>query len=201
MADELHLQVWIHEYREIMMKRWTTTMIVLMLIVISLGAQTFSAEKITVEGSKLTNLYRIDEGVYRSEQPTSVDFKALESWEIVEILNLRNWHSDDDEAAATKLKLHRVRMNAHDMEKEKLVEALRIINLRTGPILIHCKHGSDRTGVVCALYRIVFQGVSKADAIKEMRNGGFGFHEIYRNIVRTLENLDVNELRQAVLEK
>lgn len=178
-----------------------TTVFVCMLIPMALGSQTFSAKKIRIEGAGLTNFYRIDEGVYRSEQPTSMDFKALESWGIVEVLNLRNWHSDDNEATGTKLKLHRVRMNAHDMEKEKLIEALRIIKQRTGPILIHCKHGSDRTGVVCALYRIVFQGVSKKEAIKEMRNGGFGFHEIYRNIVRTLENLDVNEIRQAVWEK
>ena len=59
--------------------------------------------------------------------------------------------------------------------EEQLIEALRIIKNRKAPIVIHCHHGSDRTGAVCALYRVVFQNVSKEDAIHEMTEGGFGF--------------------------
>lgn len=42
------------------------------------------------------------------------------------------------------------------------------------------RHGSDRTGTMCALYRIAVQGWSKEDAIREMTAGGFGFHRIMR---------------------
>ena len=71
----------------------------------SVYGQNINAEKITVPDSKLTNLYQIDSGVYRSEQPSDADFKALEKYGIREVLNLRNRHSDDDEAAGTKIKL------------------------------------------------------------------------------------------------
>lgn len=37
------------------------------------------------------------------------------------------------------------------------------------PILMHCRGGSDRTGVITALYEIEFLGVSKADAKEHMR--------------------------------
>ena len=50
--------------------------------------QNINAEKITVPDSKLTNLYQIDSGVYRSEQPSDADFKALEKYGIREVLNL-----------------------------------------------------------------------------------------------------------------
>ena len=73
----------------------------------SVYGQNINAEKITVPDSKLTNLYQIDSGVYRSEQPSDADFKALEKYGIREVLNLRNRHSDDDEAAGTKIKLYR----------------------------------------------------------------------------------------------
>lgn len=37
------------------------------------------------------------------------------------------------------------------------------------PVLIHCKGGSDRTGIICAVYAHEFLNVSKADAKKTMR--------------------------------
>lgn len=170
-------------------------------IVVSFSAfgQNMTAEKIAVPGSKLDNLYKIDSGVYRSEQPSDTDFKVLEKYGIREVLNLRNRHSDDDEAAETKIKLHRLKMKAHSVNEEQLIKALRIIRNRKGPIVFHCHHGSDRTGAVCAMYRIVFQGVSKQKAIQEMTEGGFGFHRIYKNIIRTIEKADIERIKREVL--
>lgn len=111
----------------------------------SVYGQNINAEKITVPDSKLTNLYQIDLGVYRSEQPSDADFKALEKYGIREVLNLRNRHSDDDEAAGTKIKLYRLKMKAHSVSEDQLINALRIIKNRKGPIVFHCHHGSDRT--------------------------------------------------------
>lgn len=37
------------------------------------------------------------------------------------------------------------------------------------PILMHCRGGSDRTGIIAALYEIEFLGVSKADAKAKLR--------------------------------
>lgn len=171
------------------------------LVSVSAYCQNVSAVKITVPDSKLENLYKIDTGVYRSEQPTDADFKALEKYGVREILNLRNRHSDDDEAQGTTLALHRQKMKAHSVSEEQLINALRIIKNRKGPIVFHCHHGSDRTGAVCAMYRIVFQGVSKEKAIHEMTKGGFGFHRIYKNIIRVIENADVEHIKREVLQQ
>ena len=113
---------------------------------------------------------------------------------MVESLNLRNRHSDNDEATGTTVKLHRVKMQAHSVDEEQLITALRIIKNRKSPIVIHCHHGSDRTGVVCALYRIIFQNVSKEDAIREMTDGGFlAFIVFIKNIIRRIRKLILNE--------
>ena len=169
-------------------------------IVISISAfgQTVTAEKISIPNSELSNFYKIDSGVYRSEQPSDGDFIALEKFGIREVLNLRNRHSDDDEAEGRTLNLHRLKMKAHSISEEQLIDALRIIKNRKGPIVFHCHHGSDRTGAVCAIYRIVFQGVSKQAAIKEMTEGGFGFHRIYRNIIRTIEKADIEHIKKEL---
>lgn len=170
----------------------------LIITTISAQAQEQAAEKIALLNSKLENFYKIDEGVYRSEQPDKADFMALEAFGIEEVLNLRNYHSDNDEAEGTNLKLHRLKTNAYSISQKQLIKALRTIKERKGPIVVHCQHGSDRTGGVLAMYRIVFQNFSKEEAIKEMKEGGFGFHKIFGNIARTIRKADIAHIRREL---
>jgi hypothetical protein len=62
------------------------------------------------------------------------------------------------------------------IKEASVIEALRGIKNRKGPIPIHCWKGSDRTGLTSALYRIIFDGWTKENAIRELEDGGFGFH-------------------------
>jgi protein tyrosine/serine phosphatase len=43
------------------------------------------------------------------------------------------------------------------------------------PVLIHCKAGLHRTGVMAAIYRMEYDGWSRADAMRELRAHGFGY--------------------------
>lgn len=40
----------------------------------------------------------------------------------------------------------------------------------------------------------------KAKAIQEMTEGGFGFHRIYKNIIRTIEKADIERIKREVLQ-
>lgn len=182
-----------------MQKRILLSLLLGVIFSISLSCQNLKIEKITLPDSELTNLYMIDTGVYRSEQPSKADFKALEKYGIGEVLNLRNRHSDDDEAKGTSIKLHRIKTKAHSISETELIQALHIIKNRKAPIVFHCHHGSDRTGAVCAFYCIVFQNVSKEDAIHEMTKGGYGFHRIYKNIIRRIKEANVEQIREEVV--
>jgi tyrosine-protein phosphatase SIW14 len=42
------------------------------------------------------------------------------------------------------------------------------------PVLIHCKAGLHRTGLMAAVYRMEYQGWSHADAHRELKAHGFG---------------------------
>jgi len=152
-----------------------------------------------VAAQELKNFYRLDDKLYRSAQPDDEGFAELKQLGIGTILNLRDYHSDDDEAQGLGLKLHRVEMDAGAITVDQLVAALRIIHAAKGPVLVHCWHGSDRTGAVSAAYRIVMQGWSRDEAVEELIDGGYGYHAIYGNIPTLLESLDVEALRAAVL--
>jgi len=41
------------------------------------------------------------------------------------------------------------------------------------PVLLHCFAGYHRTGAYCAAYRMEFQALSRAEAIREMYNLGY----------------------------
>ena len=149
-----------------------------------------------VIGTDLDNFYQIDEGVFRSKQPDEDAFKMLEKMGVKEVLNLRRYHSDDDEAEGTSINLHRIKINAGSITEEHIIEALKIIKNRKGPIVFHCWHGSDRTGAIAAAYRIIFNNWNKADAIDELENGNYGYHEkFYGNIKRLIRNLDVEGIK------
>lgn len=151
---------------------------------------------VPVIGSSLENFYALDSKVYRSEQPNRKSFSQLETFGIKEVLNLRQYHTDNDEAEKTEIKLHHIKMDAGDIEVKQIVQALEIIKNSEGPILIHCWHGSDRTGIVSASYRIVFQNWSKESAIQELEEGGYGYHgRIYPNIIETINALDVASIK------
>lgn len=154
---------------------------------------------VAVIGTELTNLYQIDKGVYRASQPDEEDVADLQALGIKEVLSLRQYHSDNDELEAGNFQLNRVKMDAGEVTQAQLITALRIIKNRKGPILIHCWHGSDRTGVTVAAYRIIFEHWTKAQALDEMRHGGYGYHAtIYPNLVELVKQLDIRKFRQAL---
>jgi protein tyrosine/serine phosphatase len=78
---------------------------------------------------------------------------------------------------------------------------LRLFRAAPKPVLVHCWHGSDRTGAVVATYRMVFQDWTREAAIDELINGGYGFHKAtYPNIVKLLETIDVEALKTKILQ-
>ncbi|MCI5224692.1 MAG: protein tyrosine phosphatase, partial [Candidatus Electrothrix sp. AR4] len=68
-----------------------------------------------VIGTELKNIYFVDKGIYRSEQPGQEDQKNLHLLGIKEVLNLRRYHSDKDDITDKNIKLHRVKMSVLDI--------------------------------------------------------------------------------------
>jgi protein tyrosine/serine phosphatase len=145
------------------------------------------------------NLHQITPTLYRSEQPTALGFRNLEKLGIRTVINLRAFNSDDDEVRGTNLRTERVKILTWNIDDDHVVDVMRMLrNPENGPYLIHCQHGADRTGLMSAMYRILEQGWSVDDALAELTGGGYGYHAVWKNILRYVRSADVEGLRAAI---
>ena len=150
-----------------------------------------------IEAEGVPNLFKVSDSHYRSAQPSAEGMKNLHRLGIKTIVNLRSFHSDRDEIGKLPLAQEHITMKAWHPGRKELVRFLQIVgDPRRTPVLVHCQHGADRTGTVCAVYRIAVDGWAREEAIQEMREGGFGYHEIWKNLPRWIEELDVEGIER-----
>lgn len=155
------------------------------------------AEPIALEGAP--NLHRITPTLYRSEQPTGIGMKNLEKLGIRTVINLRYFNHDDDEVKGTLLRAERTKILTWRVDDRHVIEVMRMIKkAENGPFLIHCQHGADRTGLMSAMYRRIYHGWSAEDALRELTDGGYGYHSIWQNIQKYVRNADVEKLRAEI---
>ena len=152
--------------------------------------------------SELRNLYRVAPGIYRSAQPDGEEFRTLYRAGLKSVLNLRAHHSDRERIGNLPLTLCELPMNAGSLTMKDLFMALVILRDAPKPVLIHCWHGSDRTGTVVAAYRIVFNGRDVESAIAEMCEETFGHHAtIYGNLPELLRSIDWEKMRTRLMNE
>ena len=156
-----------------------------------------------IEMAGVPNLHKVSDTLYRSAQPSAKGVKNLKTLGITTVVNLRSFHSDRDELGETGLAYEHIYMKAWHPEEKESVRFLQIVtDGKRTPVLVHCQHGADRTGIICALYRVAVEGWTKKDALGEMTKGGFGFHHVWINLPGWITDLDVEQIKKkAGLDK
>ena len=153
------------------------------------------AQPVKLEG--VPNLYRVSDELYRGDQPSPQGMQNLKQLGLKTIINLRSFHSDRDEIGETGLAYEHIFMKAWHPEEDDVVRFLKIAtDPKRAPVLVHCQHGADRTGALIAVYRIAVQGWSKAEAIREMTEGGFGFHPTWSNLPKWIQKLNIDRIKR-----
>jgi protein tyrosine/serine phosphatase len=131
------------------------------------------------------NFYQISDFVYRSEQPNLELAQHLKAHHIERVINLRSRHKDPTILDPRHFELVHLPIHTWALNREDLLDVMKEIQYaqqHDQKVLLHCYHGSDRTGASVAMYRIIFEQWSIEDALREMKYGGYGFHPIWRNI-------------------
>ena len=144
-----------------------------------------------VDGINIKNFGQMDDILYRGGQPAESDYKALASFGIHTIVDLRN----DEEAFAKSaaeaagLKYVNIPMNGVSAPSdEDVAKFLSVVNdPSSGKIFMHCKAGIHRTGAMGAVYRIAKDGWDYDKTYNEMKNYEFSaglFHGALKSFVK-----------------
>ncbi|KAA0945381.1 MULTISPECIES: dual specificity protein phosphatase family protein [unclassified Pseudomonas] len=145
------------------------------------------------------NLYQMSPTLYRSALPDSSAVPVLEKLKIGTVINFLP-ESDANWLKSPGIKQVQLAYRTNHVDDSDVLAALRAIQdaQADGAVLMHCKHGSDRTGLMAAMYRVVVQGWSKEDALNEMTLGGFGTSNGFKDGVRYMMQANVDKLRTAL---
>ena len=154
------------------------------------------------EVGKETNLYRLDDKLFRSEQLTEKDYELLRKNNINTLINLRFFDRNDDRQAfgKTSLTLVNTPLLTWSITPQEVARVLWQIeqHQRNGAVLIHCYHGADRTGLISAMYRVIYQNWELSEAKREMMQGPYGFHSVWKNIEGFFTEKNINEIKQEL---
>ena len=187
---------------------------VLPLLLLALPLSAFAADPASVPSEKRSrwatpvkqdaNLYRIDDKLYRSEQPVADDGDTIKKLGIKSVINLRYFDRNDNDTHLKNrgLTLLNRPLRSWRIKPEDIAQTLYLIEKQQqqGAVLIHCYHGADRTGLISGMYRIIYQGWTVADAKEEMLHGPYGYHSIWKNIANLFTEKTVKQVRQHLAE-
>jgi protein tyrosine/serine phosphatase len=145
------------------------------------------------------NLFQMSPTLYRSALPDKGAVPLLEKLKVATVISFLP-ESDSSWLSTPGITQVQLPYRTNHVDDADVLKALRAIQTAEakGPVLMHCKHGSDRTGLMAAMYRVVVQGWSKEDALNEMTQGGFGDSTHFKDGVRYMMQADVDKLRTAL---
>lgn len=119
---------------------------------------------------------------YRSGQLDSSRLAYyIKKYNIKSILNLRGnvasdgesvaqWYLDEKRVAETYNVMHYdIYLSAsQELEKEDVEKLMEFIRSAPRPVLIHCKSGADRSGLVAAMWKVIVDKEPKPEAEKQL---------------------------------
>lgn len=142
-----------------------------------------SSGRVLAKIEDLPNFHEVHPFLYRSGEPTEAGLKtAHDKYHINTIVDLRaakKW-TDAEKAWAKQLGITYINlpMSAEPPTKKQVQTMMKAIrearDKNKGAVLVHCAHGSDRTGCMIGIWRVTEDNYSYDEAYKEMRKYYFG---------------------------
>jgi tyrosine-protein phosphatase SIW14 len=141
--------------------------------------------------------HRVDDRLFRGAQPTQAGLKSLWDAGVRTVISLRddNDIGYDERTAAEALGMRWVNIPIQDgsfftQSRRIPDDAIRgffeaVDSAGPGPIFVHCRRGTDRTGAIVAFYRIARQGWPSEKAAKEARD--VGMRSWYRGLQQQIK--------------
>ncbi len=136
----------------------------------------------------LPNFHQVHPFLYRSGEPTKEGLKKIKEMGITTIFDLRNpgemAYSEKESAKELGLKYISMPMNSKAPTPKQIKRMMDEVDHAKGSaasnatqskdaVLVHCAHGSDRTGCMIGIWRVKRDGYDYDTAYQEMRKYWF----------------------------
>jgi protein tyrosine/serine phosphatase len=163
----------------------------------------FSSFSAAARSDGIANLSLATEGIYRGARPLNEnEFDSIGKLGVKSIIDLQGGDSSallklyepgenpemiaKEEKIVTDRKMRFINIPLSSLDRisdesnRKIDEVLAFMNdKKNQPIYIHCEHGKDRTGLLIALYKVKYEGISPAAAYEDwMKQGRAGGNKI-----------------------
>lgn len=145
-----------------------------LLILLSSGASAQDAATY----AELPRFHQVSAKLYRGGQPRAGGLARLRELGIDTIINLRGTskttRAEEAEAQALGFNYFNVALPNWGRPQDTRVERILalIVAPENGKVLVHCKDGVDRTGMIVAIYRITYERRSGHEALAEAERSG-----------------------------
>jgi protein tyrosine/serine phosphatase len=139
----------------------------------------------------LENVGRVTPQILRGDEPSREGLLTLKKMGVRTVINLRHSHGSTEEKACRELGLDYVRIALASSDAPRDEDVRRFLSIVADPtrqpVYFHCWRGKDRTGMMCAVYRIAVQRWPLDEALAEMDSFGYfeGYHDL-RGYVRRI---------------
>lgn len=145
-------------------------------------------------GFYIPNFYIVDQKLFRGGQPSKKGVQELINKGVGTIINLRYRSVFTRKAFKNApFEFKELPFFPYGPSESIVIEFIKIIKSTSKPVFVHCFHGEDRTGFICAIYRIFIQGWEKERAICEMKQKGL--HWWHKNLSDFVANLDIQRIK------
>ena len=132
----------------------------------------------------LENVGRVADGIYRGAQPSAEGLDTLKKMGVKTVINLRHFHGSKEEAWCGERGLDYLRIVTETSDAPKDEDVRKFLDIVTDPkrqpVYFHCAYGKDRTGMMCAVYRMAVGEWGLSEAVEEMDE--FGFRRTWRDL-------------------
>lgn len=146
----------------------------------------------------ISNLHKVTDQLYRGGAPSPKDVQWLkENLDIKKIVSLDQEAGQRIDRACKLLNIKHI-MLPLQIDRKSLLKLLQQdlndLLMSDGPTFIHCHWGKDRTGLVVAMFKCKYMGMSPEAAIEEAKSYGFGVGvdkdvvDLYEKIIKSCKS-------------
>ncbi len=122
------------------------------------------------EWSDLHNVYRLSDSIISGGEPHGEEaLKRISEMGVKTILSVDGKVPDQETAAKYGMRYVHVPIHYSGISEDELLRISKVFREMEGPFFVHCFHGKHRGPAGAAVGRLVLDGVSRGQALAEMR--------------------------------